>query len=208
MRMQGKFITIEGIEGVGKTTSIAALATYLEQQGLHVVCTREPGGTSVGEAIRELLLRRDLPAMQADTELMLMFAARVEHVQSVIRPALQAGHWVVCDRFTDATYAYQGAGRDISNHRIAILEDWVQAGLRPNLTLLLDCETELALTRAKSRNAGDRIEQETAGFFNNVRGEYLRRAAQDPARIHIIDASQAPAEVHAHIRNVVDKLYF
>ncbi len=202
------FITIEGIEGVGKTTCIEALGTYLTQQGLQVVSTREPGGTSVGEAIRELLLRKDLPGMHPDTELMLMFSARAEHVQKVIRPALQAGRWVVCDRFTDATYAYQGGGRGIASHRIDILETWVQAELRPNLTLLLDSETELALSRAKARNAGDRIEQETVDFFCKVREQYLYRAAQEPARIQIIDASVTPAEVHAQIRDVVHRFFF
>ncbi len=208
MHNRGKFITIEGIEGVGKTTSIEALGTYLKQQGLQVVSTREPGGTSVGEAIRELLLTKDLPGMHADTELMLMFAARAEHLQTVIRPALQAGQWVVCDRFTDATYAYQGGGRGIASQRIAILETWVQAEFRPDLTLLLDGDTELALSRARARNVGDRIEQETIDFFRKVREEYLRRAAQDPARIHIIDASVEPAKVHAQIRGVVDKSLF
>ena len=137
-----------------------------------------------------------------------MFAARAEHVQTVIRPALQAGKWVVCDRFTDATYAYQGGGRGIAGHRIAILETWVQADLRPNLTLLLDSQTEIALSRAKARNAGDRFEQEAVDFFRKVREKYLCRAEQEAGRIHIIDASLTLAEVHAQIRDVVHKFFF
>lgn len=201
-----KFITIEGIEGVGKTTSLDVLCGYLKQRGLQFVRTREPGGAPVSEAIRQLLLSRELPAMHIDTELMLIFAARAEHLHTVIRPALQMGQWVVCDRFTDATYAYQGGGRGIAKQRIAILESWVQAALRPDLTLLLDAGTELALARARSRQASDRIEQETVDFFNKAREAYLRRATDEPERIQVIDATRSPTEVQAQIRKAIDQL--
>ncbi len=201
-----KFITIEGIEGVGKTTSMDALCGYLKQRGLRFVRTREPGGTPVSEAIRELLLSQDLPAMHMDTELMLIFAARTEHLRTVILPALQMGQWVVCDRFTDATYAYQGGGRGIAHQRIAILESWVQAALRPDLTLLLDAGTELALARARSRQTSDRIEQQAVAFFDKAREEYLRRATEEPERIRVIDASRSLTEVQTQVRKAIDRL--
>ncbi len=165
---RGLFITLEGGEGAGKSTSLAFVRDYLEQAGWRVVVTREPGGTPLGEKIRELLLH-GREYMDVDTELLLMFAARAEHLARVIRPALADGVCVVCDRFTDATYAYQGGGRGVPEARIRILEDWVQQGLRPNLTLLLDIPVEQGLGRAGQRSAPDRFEREKIDFFERVR---------------------------------------
>jgi dTMP kinase len=201
---RGRFITVEGIEGAGKTTSIEILRTHFEQRGIRVVYTREPGGTELGEVIRELLLSRDISPMVHDTELLLMFAARAEHLMRVIEPALAQGEWVVCDRFTDATYAYQGGGRGISSDRIATLEQWVQGQLRPDLTLLLDLEVDVGLSRARRRSHEDRIEQETLGFFERVRRTYLSLAAQDPERIRIVDASRTQAQVGVKLKTVID----
>jgi dTMP kinase len=201
---RGRFITVEGIEGAGKTTSIETLRTHLEQCGIRVVYTREPGGTRLGEVIRELLLSRDISPMYHNTELLLMFAARAEHLLRVIEPALGQGEWVVCDRFTDATYAYQGGGRGISSDRIATLEQWVQGKLRPDLTLLLDLEVEVGLSRARRRSNKDRIEQETLGFFERVRRTYLSLAAQDPERIRIVDASHTQDRVGAELKTIMD----
>jgi dTMP kinase len=201
---RGRFITVEGIEGAGKTTSIETLRTHLEQCGIRVVYTREPGGTRLGEVIRELLLSRDISPMYHNTELLLMFAARAEHLLRVIEPALGQGEWVVCDRFTDATYAYQGGGRGISSDRIATLEQWVQGKLRPDLTLLLDLEVEVGLSRARRRSNEDRIEQETLGFFERVRRTYLSLAAQDPERIRIVDASHTQDRVGAELKTIMD----
>lgn len=202
----GKFITVEGIEGVGKTTHIETIRDCLEQRGLSVLSTREPGGTRVGEAVRELLLAEQLSAMHPDTELLLMFAARAEHLHQVIMPALKAGTWVVCDRFTDATYAYQGSGRGIAQQRIAVLEQWVQDELRPNLTLLLDADVETGLSRIKARRAADRFEAETVAFFDRVRRGYLQRAAQEPDRFCLIDASRPLAAVGASIIEALERV--
>ncbi|HEY4368542.1 MAG TPA: dTMP kinase [Steroidobacteraceae bacterium] len=189
----GKFITIEGGEGVGKSTQIAALREWLGADGREVVLTREPGGTPRAERIRELLLAPGEEPMPAIGELLLMFAARAIHIENVIRPALARGAWVVCDRFTDATYAYQGAGRGVDSSQIAILEQLVQADLRPDLTLLLDAPVELAMARARSRNHAsgvtDRFEQEQREFFERVRQGYLSRAEQQPQRFAVIDAT-------------------
>ncbi len=202
---RGKFITVEGIEGAGKSTAIGALCAYLEQLDLKVVRTREPGGTTIGEAIRQLLLSTDLPSMHVDTELLLMFAARAEHVNKVIRPALWDGKWVVCDRFTDATYAYQGAGRGIARTRIAVLEQWVLDDLSPDLTLLLDVDVATGLSRAKGRGDGDRFEQETLTFFDKIRNEYLNLAHSDPDRFQVIDAAAAPEKVSAQIKAAIEE---
>ena len=168
--------------------------------------TREPGGTQLGEAVRELLLSKDIPAMHPDSELLLMFAARAEHLQQVIEPALDHGEWVVCDRFTDATYAYQGGGRGISPDRIATLEQWVQGPLRPDLTVLLDLDVELGLSRARKRSTEDRFELETLSFFERVRGTYLSLAAQEPERIRIVDAARSQAQVCAELKTLLDAL--
>lgn len=201
--MNGRFITIEGTEGVGKTTNIAFIHSLLEQAGREVVLTREPGGTPIGEDIRELLLGHKHDGMSDDTELLLMFAARAEHLDKVIRPALEAGKDVLCDRFTDATYAYQGGGRGIDITHIAVLENWVQGELRPDLTLLLDVPVAIGLTRAGKRSAPDRFEKEQHEFFERVRDMYLQRARAEPQRYRIIDASQPLDAVQSQIRSAL-----
>ncbi|MGH8588713.1 MAG: dTMP kinase [Gammaproteobacteria bacterium] len=200
------FITIEGIEGVGKSTQAGLIAGYLRDAGLRVVETREPGGTEVGEGIREILLRPAPTPMDVETELLLMFAARAEHIARVVAPALAHGAWVVCDRFTDASYAYQGGGRGIPAARIAVLEDFVQGGLNPHLTLLLDAPLDVALARTRGRGRADRFDLEAPGFFEAVRMAYLERARRDPRRIRVIDASPSVDEVATAIRNEIAKL--
>ena len=200
---RGKFITIEGGEGAGKSTNIAFIRSQLEQQQLSVVETREPGGTVLAEQIRDILLDNKTRNMADDTELLLMFAARAQHIQEVIEPNLQQGNWILCDRFTDATYAYQGGGRGIAMSRIAALEDWVQGPLRPDLTLILDLPVEMGLERAGKRSQPDRFEQEDLAFFNRVRQTYLQRAQAQPQRYAVIDASPQLEEVQ---RQIVDAL--
>ncbi|MEQ6341239.1 MAG: dTMP kinase [Gammaproteobacteria bacterium] len=195
--MKGRFITIEGIEGVGKTTNLEFIRHTLEAVGKPVVVTREPGGTPLGEEIRSLVLGHRDDGMTSDTELLLMFAARAEHLARVIRPALEAGQWVLSDRFTDATYAYQGGGRGILKGRISVLEQWVQGDLQPDLTLLLDLPVALGLTRAGRRSAPDRFESEQTAFFERVRQAYLALATQHSERYRVIDASQ-PLDVVQH----------
>ncbi|HKK04933.1 MAG TPA: dTMP kinase [Gammaproteobacteria bacterium] len=201
--MSGRFITIEGIEGVGKSTNLAFVRDHLADLGHPVIVTREPGGTELGEAIRGLLLDHRNTAMSDDTELLLMFAARAQHLTEVVRPALGRGQWVLCDRFTDATYAYQGGGRGVARERIAALEQWVQDGLRPDLTLLLDVPEEIGLERAGRRGELDRFERERAEFFGRVREAYLALAAQDPGRFRVIDASRPLEAVQAELRTVL-----
>ncbi len=203
--MRGKFITVEGVEGAGKSTCIEALCAHLRSRGIDPVITREPGGTALGEAIRELLLSKDYPPMNSDTELLLMFAARAEHLGKTIMPALQLGNWVVCDRFTDATYAYQGAGRGIVEQRIATLEEWVQGDLRPDLTLLLDLDVETGLTRARARSDEDRFEQEARAFFERVRERYLEIAQATPQRYRVINAAREPQDVQQQIATTLDE---
>jgi len=198
----GLFITLEGGEGAGKSTSLAFVCELLEQAGKRVVVTREPGGTPLGEKIRELLLH-GRENMDVDTELLLMFAARAEHLARVIRPALADGTCVVCDRFTDATYAYQGGGRGVPEARIRILEEWVQQGLRPDLTLLLDIPAGQGLERAGQRSAPDRFEREQIDFFERVRNRYLVAAASEPQRIRVIDATCEIPQVQAQLRNAL-----
>jgi dTMP kinase len=187
--MKGKFITVEGIEGVGKSTNMDFIHQQLLASGRKVVVTREPGGTPLGEAIRGLLLDPGYKGMDPVCELQLMFAARAEHLARVIRPALENGQWVLCDRFTDATYAYQGGGRGIDSNVIARLEELVQGDFRPDLTLLLDVPVEVGLSRAGKRGALDRFEQEQVGFFERVRNCYLVMAKQHAERYRVIDAS-------------------
>ncbi len=205
MKQPGKFITIEGIEGAGKTTCLKTIAEQLAQRGITVMSTREPGGTPLGEALRELLLGHQQAGMSSDAELLLLFAARAEHIQQRIRPALAAGQWVLCDRFTDASYAYQGAGRGLDTTRITTLADWVQKDLKPDLTLLLDIPPEEGLQRAKQRSVPDRFEAETQAFFTRVRIGYQQLAAQEPERIALIDASQSLERVQAAIQQVIDR---
>ncbi|MCG6934976.1 MAG: dTMP kinase [Proteobacteria bacterium] len=202
--MAGQFITVEGSEGVGKSSNLAFIEQYLRAAGKDVVSTREPGGTPVGEKLRDLLLDARQTQLGDDTELLLMFAARAQHIHEVIRPALAAGKWIVCDRFTDATYAYQGGGRGISVTRIAVLEDWVQGTLRPDHTVLLDMPVDAGLDRAGTRSRPDRFEQEQQSFFERVRNTYLERARQEPGRFHVIDATPSLEQVQAHIANVLD----
>jgi len=187
--MKGKFITVEGIEGVGKTTNIDFIHQQLQAAGRDVVLTREPGGTPLAEAIRGLLLDPAYTGMDSTCELQLMFAARAEHLAKVVWPALDQGQWVLCDRFTDATYAYQGGGRGIDSGVIARLEELVQGDFRPDLTLLLDVPVEIGLARAGKRGALDRFEQEKVEFFERVRNAYLEMAQRSPGRYRVIDAS-------------------
>lgn len=201
---QGYFITVEGSEGAGKTSCLASVSAFLQAQGLTVTQTREPGGTRLGEAIRELLLARESSDMSVDTELLLMFAARSQHLDEIVRPALAAGHYVVCDRFTDASYAYQGGGRGVADERIATLETWVQRDLRPDLTLLLDVPVEIGLARTVNRgDAPDRFELERAEFFERVRTAYLKRAHAEPERFCIIDATQSMQAVQNQIHQAL-----
>lgn len=204
--MTGLFITLEGPEGAGKSTNREYLAERLREQGVDVLLTREPGGTPLAERIRELLLDPSDEPMAADTELLLVFAARAQHLQQVIRPALAKGSVVLCDRFTDATYAYQGGGRGLSIERIAQLEQFVQAELRPNLTLIFDLPVEVGLARAAARGRLDRFEQEGRGFFEAVRQAYLQRAAQAPQRYRVLDAGQTLAQVQADIDALLPSL--
>lgn len=201
---RGRFITVEGGEGAGKSSNLAYVQSQLEAAGKTVLFTREPGGTPLGESIRDLLLGHKHTGMADETELLLMFAARAEHLHRKILPALEAGIWVLCDRFTDASYAYQGAGRGISSERIAVLENYVQGDLRPDLTLLLDLPVEIGLERAGKRSAPDRFEKEALEFFEQVREGYLSIAAGEPERVKVIDASPALDEVQAQIARVLD----
>lgn len=197
--MTGQFITLEGIEGVGKSTNAAYVQEILERAGLKVLLTREPGGTALAEELRNLLLVPREEAVSQITELLLMFAARAQHLQHKILPTLQAGTWVVCDRFTDATFAYQGGGRGIDNSLIQSLESIVQNGLQPNLTILLDIDVKTGLTRARQRSAPDRFESEQQQFFEKVRQAYLNRASQNPQRFAVVDAGQTLPQVQVSI---------
>ncbi len=202
---RGRFITVEGGEGAGKSTCLAFIQAHLEAAGHEVLVTREPGGTPLAERIRELLLGHHTDGMADDTELLLVFAARADHLARVIRPALARGEWVLSDRFTDATYAYQGGGRGLDMQRIAELERMVQGELRPDLTLLLDLPVTTGLARAAGRaEAPDRFEKEAAAFFERVRTTYRERATQEPERIRIVDASRPLDAVQAALAEVLD----
>ena len=203
----GRFLTIEGIEGVGKTTQVARLSRYLEKRGIDHVVTREPGGTPLAEKIRDLVLRPPGEALTPAAELLLMFAARSVHLANHIEPALNAGRWVICDRFTDATYAYQGAGRGVSQTDIRFLETLVQGALRPDLTLLLDVPVDVGLERSRQRDAGgtrDRFDFERAEFFERVREAYLSRARAEPQRMAIVDAVASMHEVTKRMTKVLE----
>lgn len=201
--MKGSFITLEGVEGVGKSTNLAYVQARLEASGKTLVVTREPGGTAMAEEIRELLLRPRQESVSEMAELLLMFAGRAQHLHALIQPALDAGHWVLCDRFTDATYAYQGGGRGVPMDWIATLETMVQQKLRPDLTLLLDVPVEVGLARARQRGELDRFEAEQQRFFEDVRQVYLQRAQAEPERFAIIDATPALDAVQAQIDEVL-----
>ncbi|HEY6611456.1 MAG TPA: dTMP kinase [Pseudomonas sp.] len=204
--MSGLFITLEGPEGAGKSTNRDYLAERLASAGCEVLLTREPGGTPLAERIRELLLEPSAEPMAADTELLLVFAARAQHLAQVIRPALAAGKAVLCDRFTDATYAYQGGGRGLSLERIALLENFVQGSLRPDLTLVFDLPVEIGLARAAARGRLDRFEQEAQGFFEAVRQTYLARARLAPERYRLLDAAQPLDAVQAQLDRLLPEL--
>jgi dTMP kinase len=197
---QGVFITLEGGEGVGKSTNLTLVAELLREAGNSLVITREPGGTELAERIRQLLLEPAAESMSEMTELLLVFAARAQHLERVIRPALEAGQWVLCDRFTDATYAYQGGGRGLNTAHIERLERLVQGNLRPDLTLLLDAPSDIGRTRAHNRGLPDRFETEQLAFFERVRNTYLERARLEPSRFRLIDAARPLAEVQAQLR--------
>ena len=203
----GKFITLEGAEGVGKSTNLEFLKAYFDARGIACLVTREPGGTQLGEKIRTLLLSNSDEKLDATAELLLIFAARAQHLERVIRPALSKGTWVLCDRFTDATFAYQGAGRGIKDSDIRILQKLVQHTLHPDLTLILDLDPAIGMSRAKQRATLDRFEQEQLNFFERVRAGYLGIAEAEPARCAVIDASQ-PLEVvkAALLKTLVDRL--
>ncbi|MES0326748.1 MAG: dTMP kinase [Gammaproteobacteria bacterium] len=195
-----KFITLEGIEGVGKTSNRDYIRELLEASGKQCIVTREPGGTPLGESLRALLLQHSDEQMSDDAELLMMFAARAEHINKIIRPALDAGQYVLCDRFTEATYAYQGGGRQLDVSKIADLESWVQGDLRPDLTIILDAPVEVGRERAGKRSAPDRIEKEKNDFFERVRNAYLDLAKQHPERICTVDASVSLDQVQQQIK--------
>lgn len=203
--MRGRFITLEGGEGAGKSTVLATVRVLLQAQGIELVQTREPGGTPVGEAMRGVLLNPQFAGLTPESELLLMFAARAELVRTLIRPALAAGRWVLSDRFTDASYAYQGGGRGQPTERIEELERWASEGLKPDLTLLLDLPVAQGLARAGARGAADRIEQENEAFFERVRTAYRARAAAEPHRFRVIDASKPLDTVLTQVRRVLDQ---
>ena len=203
---RGQFITVEGTEGVGKSTNMDFIEGWLKKAGKELVITREPGGTELGEKLRAVLLDAKEQSMCDDTELLLMFAARAQHLNEVIQPALDAGKWVLCDRFTDSTYAYQGGGRGIELSRIAQLETWVQGDRRPDMTLILDLPIDVGLERAGKRSAPDRFELEKHDFFNKVRDTYLSRAAANPERYQVIDASPSISDVQQSIQSVLEKM--
>lgn len=202
----GRFITVEGGEGVGKTTNLEFIESRLKARGINVVRTREPGGTPLAESIREMLLAPREESVCELTELLLVFAARAQHIEQVIKPALARGQWVLSDRFTDATYAYQGAGRGMDMASIATLERLVQGELKPDLTLLLDVPVEIGMARARARSVPDRFESEQLQFFEAVRSQYLQRARHEPDRFAVIDATPELVVVQQQLAEVLDQL--
>lgn len=198
-----KFITFEGVDGAGKSTHLAWFAEALQQRGLEVLVTREPGGTPLGEQLREILLNQ---AMSIGTEAMLMFAARLEHIEQVIKPALKAGKWVISDRFSDASFAYQGGGRGMDWDKLTQLEQWVHADLQPDLTLFFDVPIEVARQRLANNVSLDRFEQEQGDFFERVRAGYHRRVAQQPQRFAVIDAARPMSAVQHQLEHIIATL--
>ncbi|ABL02006.1 thymidylate kinase [Candidatus Ruthia magnifica str. Cm (Calyptogena magnifica)] len=203
---RGKFITIDGVEGSGKSTQIDFICDYLVTKKINVILTREPGGTELGEKIRTLLLSTDIQSIHGDTELLLLFAARNEHIRTKIIPSLEKGDWVLSDRFTDASYAYQGGGRGLSIERITQLEKWVLQDFTPDVTLLLDVSVALGMSRVESRGRKDRIELETNDFFKRVRNSYIERSKQFPKRIKLIDASKTLEQTAQQIKIILQVL--
>jgi dTMP kinase len=199
----GKFISFEGIDGAGKSTHIAFVADWLSAHGKQVVSSREPGGTALGEKLRDLLLHEK---MHLETEALLMFASRREHIAQVIAPGLARGDWVISDRFTDASFAYQGGGRGLDRNKMEVLEHWVHPQLQPDLTLLFDVPLDVARARLDATRTLDKFEQEQADFFAACRGEYLRRAAQFPERIVVVDSTQTIAAIQQQLGAILDKL--
>lgn len=200
---KGKFISFEGIDGAGKSTHIAHVAQWLAEHGKTVVSSREPGGTPVGEKLREMLLHEK---MHLETEALLMFASRREHIAQVIEPALARGDWVISDRFTDASFAYQGGGRGLDRNKMEVLERWVHPHLQPDLTLLFDVPLDVARARLDATRTLDKFEQEQADFFSACRNEYLRRAAQFPGRIVVLDSTETIAAIRCRISSILEKL--
>ncbi|WP_420475012.1 dTMP kinase [Noviherbaspirillum sp. ST9] len=196
----GKFITFEGIDGAGKSTHLAYVADLLRGRGKQVVVTREPGGTPLGEKLRDLLLHEE---MHLETEALLMFASRREHIAQVIAPALERGDWVISDRFTDATFAYQGGGRKLALDKLETLEHWVHPHLQPDLTLLFDVPLDVARARLDATRELDKFEQEKADFFAATRNEYLRRAAAHPARFRVIDSTRAISDIQRELEQII-----
>ena len=203
--MRGRFITLEGIDGAGKSTHLEWLAGFLRERGIRVTVTREPGGTALGESLRELLLHGKA-TLHPETETLLVFAARREHIDKVIEPALASGAWVLCDRFTDATYAYQSGGSGVSWSKIAQLEQWAQDGLQPDQTLLFDVAPDVGLARAARGKSPDRFERERAGFYERARQAYLARAQQAPLRVHVIDANRPLAFIHKELEEILSSI--
>jgi dTMP kinase len=202
-KQRGLFITLEGVDGAGKSTHTEWITQMLRDRGVHVLLTREPGGTPLGETLRDLLLTQN---MGIRTETLLMFAVRAEHLRQTIEPALDAGTWVVCDRFTDASYAYQGGGRELGDDAIEVLERWVHPGLQPDRTWLFDVPLEVARARLSTARDPDRFESEGAAFFERTRAAYHRRAERDPARIHLIDSTRSIDMIRAQLHNELTEL--
>lgn len=198
--MTGKFITLEGMDGAGKSTHISNIIQILQTQGHEVISTREPGGTALGEKLRELLLHE---SMHPETETLLMFAARREHIDQVISPALARGAYVLSDRFTDATYAYQCGAKDVPVSKIQLLERWVQADMQPDITLLFDVPVEVSLNRLATARTPDKFERENADFFTRIRHAYLQRAIENPARFRVIDANKPLEEVKKSVEDII-----
>src|SRR5690554_433123 len=205
MTVRGRFITFEGTEGVGKSTQIANAAETLKELGIDCVVTREPGGTPMAESIRKLLLAPRDESVNELTELLLMCAARAQHLHTLILPALERGQWVLCDRFTDAIFGYQGGGRGVPSERIALLENLVQGDVRPDQVVLLDAPVEIGMTRARKRGQLDRFEQEAVAFFQRIRDTYLARAKAAPSRYSVVNAADSLEQVSAHIRELMCK---
>ncbi len=202
---RGKFITLEGIDGAGKSTQLEKIAAFLRSKGLNAMVTREPGGTPLGEQLRTLLLDKTT-VMCPETEALLMFAVRREHLDKVIMPALEQGKWIISDRFTDASFAYQGGGRGLDNEKLVFLEQWIHGSIQPDLTLYFDVPVELSQQRLYQLNVADRFEKEREDFFQRVRAAYLERVKAFPERIQYIDASQPLAAVHVVVEEILENL--